>query len=1093
MKTSGAVYIFKKIGGVWSQVAKLTADDGADGDRFGYSVSISGSAAIVGAISDDDNGTNSGSAYIFEQSNGIWSQVAKLTASDGEASDEFGYSVSISNRQAVVGNLNDDDHGDGSGSAYVFEQSNGTWIETAKLTASDAAIFDRFGVSVAISDDTVIVGADEDDPPLMYWVDLTSKSIQRATLEGSSIQSIVTTGIDSPRGIALDLVNNNVYWTDGGIRRASFDGTQVEDVVTNGISTPFGIAVDSTSGKVYWTAGRKIQRLGVSGVEDLVTPTTADINDPWGIDVDVANGKIYWVDGSVQKVQRANLDGSDVEELITGVMGPMREIALDVSGGAMYFAAETSILSAKLDGTDLTTFFSHEVDTPTGLDIDVLNEKLYWTIPSRNGATAKIQRADLDGTNVETLVTFSNGGLGGIALDLEGRDFRYNSGSAYIFKRIGGVWSQVAKLTPSDLERDNRFGQSVSIAGDTAVVGAKMDDDNGTWSGSAYIFEQSEGTWNQVAKLRANDGTAGDEFGDSVAVSGSTVFVGSRSDDDDGSNSGSAYVFQPFTVKLSSDAQHAATIPDSVTVPFGQSLVSFDVDPVDGPNTVTISASAEGYDTGSDTLAITNVAPSISLSGSATVDEGSPYDLTLSVVTDPGNDTVTNFIVHWGDGVTESFNSASVVSHAYADGPDATLITVDLVDEDGTHTNAGALSISVDNVAPTIAISGPASVDEGSQYNLTLGAVTDPAEDTTTQWIVDWGDGTVPQAFASDGVKTHVFTDGSTAPTITVDLVDEDGVHEDAGSLTIAVKNVAPSIEISGNSTVEEGNLYSLTLGMISDPGEDTVTDRIVNWGDGTPSESFTSSGVKTHVYADDNALLTISVDLVDEDGAHQDAGSLEVTVTNVAPTIDISGDASVLEEATYELVLGAIDDPGDDAVFQWIVDWGDGASPETFNSAGFKTHVYLQSATTRTISVDLVDEDGIHQRAGSLSITILDVNHAPAGETQSLSTLEDTNTAITLTGTDPDGHIISYAVLSGPEHGQLTGDAPNLTYTPASNYHGADRITFRVNDGELDSEVATVDISVVAVNDAPVAEPQSLTTNEDTALDVLLVGNTAV
>src|SRR6185295_4982795 len=111
-------------------------------------------------------------------------------------------------------------------------------------------------------------------------------------------------------------------------------------------------------------------------------------------------------------------------------------------------------------------------------------------------------------------------------------------------------------------------------------------------------------------------------------------------------------------------------------------------------------------------------------------------------VTDPGSDTVSSYVVHWGDGATDTYGTNGVKTHTYADGPNNYSITVDLVDEDGTYLDrANALSVTVNNVAPTIAISGAASVNEGSSYSLTLGAVTDPGTDTVSSYIVHWGDG----------------------------------------------------------------------------------------------------------------------------------------------------------------------------------------------------------------------------------------------------------------------------------------------------------------------------------------------------------------
>jgi hypothetical protein len=114
----------------------------------------------VGAFGDDDNGTDSGSAYVFERSDSSWNEIAKLTASDGASGDYFGLSVSISGDYAIVGAYGDDDNdAPYSGSAYVFERSDSSWNEIAKLTASDGTSWDQFGRSVSISGDYAIVGA----------------------------------------------------------------------------------------------------------------------------------------------------------------------------------------------------------------------------------------------------------------------------------------------------------------------------------------------------------------------------------------------------------------------------------------------------------------------------------------------------------------------------------------------------------------------------------------------------------------------------------------------------------------------------------------------------------------------------------------------------------------------------------------------------------------------------------------------------------------------------------------------------------------------------------------------------------------------
>jgi len=159
---SGSAYIFERdSGGSWSEVSKLLASDAADGDNFGFSVSISGDRAIVGAFNNDDLGGRSGSAYIFERDlSGSWSEVTKLLASDGGDAEQFGDSVSISGDRAIVGARFADGVITRAGSAYIFERdSGGSWSEVAKLSASDGQIFALFGISVSISDDRAIVGA----------------------------------------------------------------------------------------------------------------------------------------------------------------------------------------------------------------------------------------------------------------------------------------------------------------------------------------------------------------------------------------------------------------------------------------------------------------------------------------------------------------------------------------------------------------------------------------------------------------------------------------------------------------------------------------------------------------------------------------------------------------------------------------------------------------------------------------------------------------------------------------------------------------------------------------------------------------------
>ena len=137
-------------GTTWLQRQKLLASDGAAVDFFGCSDSIRGDYAIAGADYDDDKGANSGSAYIFRWDGTAWVQQQKLLASDGAAGDCFGGSVSISGDLAIVGAYGDDSD---RGSAYIFKRDGTTWVQQQKLIASDGAAKDYFGYPVSISGD----------------------------------------------------------------------------------------------------------------------------------------------------------------------------------------------------------------------------------------------------------------------------------------------------------------------------------------------------------------------------------------------------------------------------------------------------------------------------------------------------------------------------------------------------------------------------------------------------------------------------------------------------------------------------------------------------------------------------------------------------------------------------------------------------------------------------------------------------------------------------------------------------------------------------------------------------------------------------
>ncbi len=210
--SSGAAYVFTRTGTVWTQQAMLKADNAGDGigddvDFFGYSVAIAGDGAtiVVGAWGEDSasgggTASNSGATYVFFLDTGVWTQQAMLKASDAQAIDSFGYSVAISGDTVVAGAHLEDTSGTNAGAAYVFTRTASVWTQQTKLSASNAEGGDNFGYSVAISSDTIVVGA--------RWED--SSSIGTETDNNASRS-----------GAAYVFIRNGINWPQQAYLKAS--------------------------------------------------------------------------------------------------------------------------------------------------------------------------------------------------------------------------------------------------------------------------------------------------------------------------------------------------------------------------------------------------------------------------------------------------------------------------------------------------------------------------------------------------------------------------------------------------------------------------------------------------------------------------------------------------------------------------------------------------------------------------------------------------------------------------------------------------------------------------------------------------------
>jgi phage baseplate assembly protein gpV len=445
------------------QRAKLTAGDGAEWDLFGTSVSIDGDTMVIGAYGDDDDGTSSGSAYVFTRNTAGdlasgWTQVDKLTAgTNGAATGSFGISVSIDGDTIVIGAYLDDDKGDNSGSAYVYTRVTAGdltsgWTQLAKLTADDGADGDEFGYSVSIDGDTMVIGAFKDDDDVKG--------------EDNSGSAYVFTR-DTPG----DLTST---WTQLAKLTAGTDGAA---------NDYFGYSVSIDGDTVVIGAYLDDDKEYNSGSAYVFTRTTAG---------DLASG---WTQVAMLTAD----DGSP----------------FDWFGYSVSIDGDTVVIGARYDddkGSNSGSAYVFTRDTPGDLTST-------WTQLAKLTAGTDGAADDLFGTSVsidgDTVV------IGAFRDDDDGS----KSGSAYVYTRVtaGDLtsgWTQVAKLTAGDGAVNDEFGYSVSIDGDTMVIGAHYDNDpvKGDKSGSAYVFSK------YVPPCDASSPPANGTVGDctSVLESGST-------------------------------------------------------------------------------------------------------------------------------------------------------------------------------------------------------------------------------------------------------------------------------------------------------------------------------------------------------------------------------------------------------------------------------------------------------------------------------------------------------------------------------------------------------------------------------------------
>ncbi len=463
-----------------AQLAYVKASNAGAADEFGYSIAASGNTVVIGARGESSNamgvngdGSNNsassaGAAYVFVRSGTTWSHQAYLKASNTDTNDNFGFSVAISGDTIVVGaqgedgastGVNGDETSNGatnSGAAYVFVRNGTTWSQQAYLKASNTDSIDGFGFAVAISGDTIVVGAPSE------------ASISTGVNGNATNNNLFGSGA------AYVFVRSGTIWSQQAYLKAS----------NTGPSDFFGTSV------------------GVSG-------DTVVVGAP------------------------------DEDSAATGVNGDQSSNAALESGAAYVFVRSGTTWSqqAYLKASNTEAF-------------------------DRFGNTRALA---ISGDTIVAGSSAENGNATGVNGVETGTLF--NAGAAYVFVRSGGSWSQQAYAKASNTGSSDSFGQSVSVSGDVVAVGAGGEASNASGiggnqsnnslsaSGAVYVFSRSGSTWSQLAYVKASNPGPFDIFGFSVALSGDLLAVGSYHEDsgatgvggnqadESQADSGAAYLF----------------------------------------------------------------------------------------------------------------------------------------------------------------------------------------------------------------------------------------------------------------------------------------------------------------------------------------------------------------------------------------------------------------------------------------------------------------------------------------------------------------------------------------------------------------------
>jgi hypothetical protein len=521
---AGAAYIFRFDTGSdqWVEEARLLASDGEAEALFGDCVAMRDDLVLIGAPRATAGGPSAGAAYVFEYDGASWTETAQLLASDRELDDNFGTAVALGADTALVGAIFDDDQAEDAGSLYLFHYDGSMWGEETKLLSPDAETYDRFGRDIGLEGAQAFGGSKGGEGGAVYvltWSEFPGEDcnvngvpdscdIRFSTSEDCNINE-VPDECDINDGTSDDC-NGNARPDECDIS----DGTSPDD---NGNDRPDECDGWCEIAEFYAGAEALDDDFGVAvALRDDVAAVGAHLDDDNGEDAGAVLSYRY-DPFTMAWSEEAVLLASD------GMPGDRFGCSIAMSGDVIAIGAQ-------------------EADLPGAADVGAVYVFRYaggvWV------EEAKITAGDADDDDRFGYSVAIEGDVLIVGAPRDDNTAGDNAGAVYVLRLEGEEWTEQVKLTDPDGEDGDQFGYSVALSGDVLLVGVIFDKESGYDAGAVIAYRDTGSTWEKESTLLASDGGSDHRFGVSVALDGDIAVVGATGHDGGAQEAGAAYIFR---------------------------------------------------------------------------------------------------------------------------------------------------------------------------------------------------------------------------------------------------------------------------------------------------------------------------------------------------------------------------------------------------------------------------------------------------------------------------------------------------------------------------------------------------------------------